>query len=125
MHCSLSLDNVSGIWGLAQSTNCSTLIRACLPLLSTDIPRLLTLKLNIDQLKEVLRLPSIKAIGGEHQLRLVANWMDSEIATGAQTTPVDHLDSLFPLVDLQSITDDTLFNFMGENYALLRNHQYR
>ncbi len=110
---------------MAQSTNCTTLIRACLRLLSTDIPRLLTLKLNIDQLKEVLRLPSIKAAGGERQLRLVANWMDSEIATAAQTTPVDHLDSLFPLVDLQSITDDTFINFMGENYALLRNHQYR
>ncbi len=124
MHCSLSLDNVNGIWGMAQSTNCTTLIRACLTLLSTHIQRLLTLKLNIDKLKEVLRLPSIKAIGGERQLRLVANWMDSEIATAAQT-PVDHLDSLFPLVDLQSITDDTFINFMGENYALLKNHQYR
>ncbi len=44
-------------------TKCSTLISACLPLLSYDIPRLLTLKLSIDQLKEVLRLPSIKVIG--------------------------------------------------------------
>ncbi len=70
-------------------------------------------------------MPSIKDIGGEHQLRLVANWMDSEVATAAQTTPVEHLDSLFPLVDLQSITDDTFINFMGENYALLKNHQYR
>ncbi len=125
LHCSLSLDNVNGIWGLAQSTNCSTLIRACLPLLSTDIPRLLTLKLNIDQLREVLRLPSIKAIGGERQLRLVVNWMDSEVAAVAQITPVDQLDSLLPLVDLQSITDDILFNFIGENHAMLANHQYR
>ncbi len=70
-------------------------------------------------------MPSIKAIGGEHQLRLVANWMDSEIASAAQTIPVDHLDNLLPIVDLQSITDDTFINFMGENYVLLTNHQYR
>ncbi len=110
---------------MAQSTNCTALISACLTLLSTDIPRLLTLKLNIDQLREVLRLPSIKAIGGERQLRLVANWMDSEVAAVAQINLVDQLDSLLPLVDLQSITDDILFNFIGENHAMLANHQYR
>ncbi len=58
-------------------------------------------------------------------MRLVANWMDSEIASAAQTTPVNHLDSLLPLMDLQSMTDDTFINFMGENYALVTNHQYR
>ncbi len=110
---------------MAREAKCSDLIRACLPLLSTDIPRLLTLKLNIDQLKEVLRLPSIRAIGGEHQLRLVVNWMDSEVAAVAQINPVDQLDSLLPLVDLQSIIDDTFINFMGENIAMLANHQYR
>ncbi len=110
---------------MARETNSSTLISACLPLLSTDIPRLLTLKLNINQLKEVIRLPSIIAIGGKHQLHLVVNWMDSEVAAVAQINPVDKLDSLLPLVDLQSMTDDTFINFMGENYVLLRNHQYR
>ncbi len=110
---------------MARETKCSTLISACLPLLSTDIPRLLTFKLNIDQLIEVLRLPAIKAIGGEHQLRFVANMMDSEVTAVAQINPVDQLDSLLTLVDLQSITDDILFNFMGENHAMLSNHQYR
>ncbi len=119
------MDNIEGIWDMAQSTNNSTLITACLPVLSTDIPRLLTLKLNIGQLMEVLRVPSIKSIGGERQLRLVARWLGSKAASAAQTTPIDLLDSLLPLVDLQSITDDALFNFMGENHAVLRNHQCR
>ncbi len=72
-HFRLTADNVGCIWGIAQSTNNSVLINACLPLLSTDIPRLLKLKLNIDQLMEVLQLPLVKDIGGEHQLRLAAN----------------------------------------------------
>ncbi len=58
LHCSLSMDKVEGIWGMAQSTNCSKLISACLNLLSTDIPRLLSLNLSAEQLKEVLGLPN-------------------------------------------------------------------
>ncbi len=119
------MDNVVGIWGIAHSTNCSTLITACLPLLPTDIPRLLKLKINIDHLKEVLQLSSVKELGGEHQLRLVGSWMDSEVANAAQITPVDQLDSLLPLVDLLSITDDSLFNFMGENHVIIINQQCR
>ncbi len=91
----------------------------------TDIPRLLKLKLNIDHLKEVLQLPSVKELGGEHQLRLLGRWMDSEVATAAKITPVDHLDSLLPLVDLPSITDDSLFNFMGEAHVVFANQQCR
>ncbi len=119
------MDNVGCILRIAQSTNNSALITACLTLLSTDIPGLLKLKLNIDQLKEVLQLPSVKDLGSEHQLRLVANWMGSEVVTAAQLNPVDQLDSLLPLVDLQSITDDTLFNFMGENHVIIANQQCR
>ncbi len=51
--------------------------------------------------------------------------MDSEVATAALLTPIDQLDSLLPLVDLQSITDDTLFNFMGENHVIIANQQCR
>ncbi len=119
------MENVGCILGIAQSTNNSALITACLTLLSTDIPRLLKSKLNIDQLREVHQLPSVKDTGGEHQLRLVANWMDSEVATAAQLTSVDQLKSLLPLVDLQSITDDSLFNFMGENHVIIANQQCR
>ncbi len=122
---SLTLDNVVGVWGIAQSTNCPALISACLPLLPTDIPRLLKLKLNSEQLKDVLRLPSIKNLGGEHQMRLVASWTESEAVAATQITPIDHLDSLLPLVDLQTFTDDTFINFMGEHHAMLANHQYR
>ncbi len=119
------MDNVVGIWGIAHSTNCSTLITACLPLLPNDIPRLLKLKLSIDHLKEVLQLPSVKDIGGEHQLRLVARWMDSEVANAGQITLVDQLDSLLPLVDLKSITETSLLSFMCEKHAIVRNDQCR
>ncbi len=51
--------------------------------------------------------------------------MDSEVATAAQLTPVDQMDSLLPLVDLQSITDDTLFNFMCENHVIIADLQCR
>ncbi len=110
---------------MAQSTNSQTLITACLPLLSTDIPMLLRMKLNVDQLKEALQLPSIKGIGGERQLRLIANWMDAEQSRTAQFDPVQQLDSLLPLVDLLSIKDDILFNFMSENNAIVANAQGR
>ncbi len=43
----------------------------------------------------------------------------------AQIDPVQHLDSLLPLVDLLSIEDDILFNFMSENNAMVANHQGR
>ncbi len=81
------MDNVGGIWGIAQSTNSQRLITACLPLLSTDIPMLLRMKLNVNQLKEALQLPSIKSIGGERQLRLIAGWMDAEQTRTAQFDP--------------------------------------
>ncbi len=119
------MENVVGIWGMAQSTTNATLITACLTLLSTDISRLLKLKLNIDHLKEVLQLPSLKDMGGEHQLRLAATWMDNEVATADQLTPVDQLDSLLPLVDLKSITETSLLSFMCEKHAIVRNDQCR
>ncbi len=113
------MDNVGGIWGIAQSTNSQRLITACLPLLSTDIPMLLRMKPNADQLKETLQLPSIKGIGGERQLRLVASWMDAEQTRTAHPDPVQHLDSLLPLVDLHSIKEDAFINFMCENNAIV------
>ncbi len=67
------MENVGGIWGIAQSTNSQTLITACLPLLSTDIPMLLGMKPNVDQLKEALQLPLIKSIGGERQLHSIVD----------------------------------------------------
>ncbi len=119
------MDNVGGIWGIAQSTNSQTLITACLPLLSTNIPMLLRMKPNVDQLKEALQLPSIKSIGGERQLRLVANWIDVAQTTTAQPDPIQHLDTLLPLVDLLSIKDDAFIDFMSENNAIVANHQGR
>ncbi len=119
------MDNVGGIWEIAQSTNSQRLITACLPLLSTDIPMLLRMKPNVDQLKEALQLPSIKSIGGERQLRLIASWMDVAQTTTGQLDPVQHLDSLLPLVDLSSITDDSLFDFMGEDNVMVVNRQCR
>ncbi len=79
----------------------------------------------MDQLKEVLQLPLVKDLGGEHQLRLVGSWMDSEVATAALLTPVDQLDSLLPLVDLQSITDGAVLKLMRENYVIISNQQCR
>ncbi len=119
------MDNVGGIWSMAQSTNSQTLITACLPLLSTNIPMLLRMKLNVDQLKETLQLPSIKSIGGERQLRLVASWMDAEQTAASQPDPVQQLDNLLPLVDLSSITDESLLDFMGEDYVMVANRQCR
>ncbi len=47
------------LWEFNCENNCSALISACLPLISTDVPRLLKRRLTTEQLKEVLRLPSI------------------------------------------------------------------
>ncbi len=55
-------------------------------------------------------------------MHLVANWIDAEVAAFAHIFPVDQLDNILPLVDLQSMT---FINFMGENYVLLKNHQCR
>ncbi len=119
------MDNVGGIWGMAQSTNCSALIRACLPLLPTNIPLLLNLKLNAEQLKEALRLPSIKDKGGECQLGLVASWMDTEPATTSQINPVDQLDSLLPFVNLSSITEASFMSIMRENHVIITSQETR
>ncbi len=94
------MDYVGGIWGVAQSTNCSTLINACLPLVSNNIPQLLKLKLNAEQLEDVFQLPSIKAISGERQLHLIASWMDTEY-------------------------DASFLNFLSEDHVILANQQCR
>ncbi len=119
------MDNVGGIWGMAQSTNCSVLIRACLPLLPTNIPFLLNLKLNAEQLEEALRLPSIKDKGGDYQLRLVASWMDTEPATTSHINPVDQLDSLLPVVNLSSITEASFMSIMRENHVIITSQETR
>ncbi len=95
----------------------------CLP--TTAVHWLLKLKLNIDQVKEVLRLPSIKSIGGQRLMRLIANWMDSEVAPGAKINPVDQLDNLLPLVDIPSITESSMWNFMCENHVIITNQECR
>lgn len=119
------MDSVRGIWDIAQATNSTKLITACLTILATDVPRLLEMKLTVDQLKEVLRLPSIKRLGGEQQLRLVTNLVEAEASNSGRIGCVDLLDSLLPLVDLNSITDDAAFDFMGENNAIVTNPQCR
>ncbi len=119
------MDNVGGIWGVAQSTNCSTLINACLPLVSNNIPQLLKLKLNAEQLEDVFQLPSIKGIGGERQMHLIASWMDTEYATADQVNPVDQLNSLLSLVDLKSINDASFLNFLSEDHVILANQECR
>ncbi len=82
---------------------------------------LLRMKPNADQLKKALQLPSIKGIGGERQLRLIASWMDAEQTRTAQFDLVQHLDSLLPLVDLFSITEESLLDFMGEDNVMVTN----
>ncbi len=123
--CSLSVDNVVGIWGVAQSTNSTTLITACLPLLPTDIPRLMEMKLTVDQLKELLQLPLIKGHGGERQLRVVANWIDDEQASTTKIDPVDRLDSLLPVVDFPSMSEACFLDFICENHVIISNNQCR
>ncbi len=110
---------------MAQETQCSALISACLHLISTDVPRLLKLRLNAEQLKEVLRMPSIKDIGGERQLRLVASWMNTKHANVSKMNPVDQLDGFLPLVDLQSITEAQFSNFICENHVIVTNQVCR
>ncbi len=98
---------------------------ACLPLLSTDIPRLLKLKLATEQVKEVLLLRSIKCKGGECQLRLVASWMNNEHATSTIINPVDQLDSLLSSVDLRSLNDPSFLKFMRENHVIITDQECR
>ncbi len=110
---------------MAQETKCSALISACLPLLCTDVPRLLKLRLTVDQLKEVLSLPSIKGLGGEQQLRLLASWMDTGHAATTILNRADQLDSLLPLVDLRSINEASFLDFMREKHFIISNEECR
>ncbi len=105
---------------MARQNKSSALISACLPLISTDVPRLLKRRLTTEQLKEVLRLPSIKSLGGEQHLRLVASWMDNGHAATTILNRADQLDSLLPLVDLRSINEASFLDFMRENTSLFR-----
>ncbi len=124
-YCSLSMENVGGIWGIAQSTNHKQLITACLPLLASNIPRIVEMKLSLDQMKEVLQLPSIKRIGGERQLRLVAKWMDGGHSAISNVDHVGQLDNLLPLMNLKSISDTAFCHFTGENNIIMQNHECR
>ncbi len=58
-------------------------------------------------------------------MRIVANWMDSEVAAVAQINPVDQLDSLLPFVDLPSITETSILNFMCANHVIITNQECR
>ncbi len=51
--------------------------------------------------------------------------MDSDAAPGAQINPVDQLDTLLPLVDLPSITETSMLNFMRENHVVITNQECR
>ncbi len=123
--CSLSVDNVVGIWGVAQSTNSTTLITACLPLLPTDIPRILQMRLTVDQLKMLFQLPWIKGLGAECQLRLVASWIDADQSSTNRVEPIDQLDILLPEVDMPSMAEACFLYFMSENHVVITNQQCR
>ncbi len=83
------------------------------------------MKLTLDQMKELLQLPSVKRIGGERQLRLVANWMDGEHSSTGTVDPVGQLDSLLQLMDLKSVTDDAFFDLMSKNHIIMSNEVCR
>ncbi len=122
---SLSMETVGGIWGIAQSTNNKKLITACLPLLTSNLPRIVDMKLTLNQMKDLLQLPSVRCIGGERQLRLVAHWMDGEHSSTGTVDPVGQLDSLLHLMDLKSITDGGFFDLMSENHIIMSNEACR
>ncbi len=122
---SLSTENVGRIWGIAQSTNNKKLITACLPLLASNIPRIVEMKLTLDEMKELLQLPSVRCIGGERQLRLVANWMDGEHSSTDTVDPVGQLNSLLHVMDLKSVTENAFFDFMSENHIIMSNQACR
>ncbi len=83
------------------------------------------MKLSLDQMKEFLQLPSVKRIGGERQLRLVADWMDGGHSVISHANPVDQFDNLLSLIDLKSMPDDVFYDFLKENHVIITNDECR
>ncbi len=81
------------------------------------------MKLTLDQVRELLQMPSINCIGIERQLRLVENWMDEKHTGTSYADPVAQLVILLPLVDLESMSDDGFCHFMIENNVIMQNHE--
>ncbi len=119
------METIGGIWGIAQATNSKRLITACLPLLASNIPRIVEMKLTLDQMKDLLQLPSITCLGIERQLRLVSNWMDDAHPDAGHDDLVGQFNSLLPFMDLKSMSDDAFCDFMSEDNVIMQNHECR
>ncbi len=119
------METIGVIWGIAQATNSKRLIIACLPLLASNIPRIVEMNLTLDQMKDLLQLPPITCLGIERQLRLVANWMDEGHSATSYADPVDQLDNLLPFMDLKSMSDDAFCDFMSEDNIIMQSHECR
>ncbi len=122
---SLSTENLGSIWGVAQYTNNKKLITACVPLLTSYMPWTVEIKLTLDQMKDLLQWHAIRQKGGELQLRFVANWFDDAHSSNTNKDPVGQFDSLLPLMDLKTMSEDALHEVMGENCIIMQNHECR
>ncbi len=58
-------------------------------------------------------------------MRMVAKWVDSEVAPVAQINPIEKLTNLLPLVDLPLITETSIGHFMCENHVIITNQDCR
>ncbi len=83
------------------------------------------MKLTLDQMKDLLQLPSIKCLGVERQLRLVSNWMDDAHPDAGHDDLVGQFNSLLPFMDLKSMSDNAFCDFMSEDNIIMQNHECR
>ncbi len=74
--------------------------------------------MTVNRLKERPQTPLVKSIGGVRQLRLVDKRMDN-----GNSDRLDLFNDLLPLIDLKSIRDADMFDFMCEDHAIVMNAQ--
>ncbi len=127
---SLTIEHVGPILSLAAATSNLKMRDACIAKLSVDTDRILSIpaiweNMSDEQVDYLLKKPEMSNRGGEFRLRVVCRWVDGGKANNELQERLDRFKLLLKLVDLASITESALLDFIRLDYAVTdsRPHQ--
>ncbi len=120
---SLTIEQVGPVLSLAAATSNIDMRDACIAKLSVDTDRILSIpaileNISEEQLKCLLTKPEMSTLGAEFRLRVVCRWVDGGKVNSQLQERLDRFKQLLELVDLASITERTLLDFIRSDYAV-------
>ncbi len=126
----MTVDCVGPILGLAASTSNVYMLDTCISKLSVDIDKTLSMAeiwdaLSEEQLIKILTRQELETRGGELPLRIICCWIDGGKANDQLQERLDRFRQLLDFVNLASITEGALLDFIRLDFALTESKSHQ